>query len=159
MIKLLNILKIKKEVKQDLQNQISEKEKSINSLDPQFRIELQNIINTTKSAISSNNEAAKIHELYSNFVRQTSLISIAQTLLKENVKRINETTLDQDTKVHFTTELNKQPYSNALVYFEKSNEIMSEVESQNLIKNFIFERLDSLKTQFEFSLANAQITS
>ncbi|ENY69174.1 Hypothetical protein, predicted transmembrane protein [Mycoplasmopsis bovigenitalium 51080] len=147
------------EVKQDLQNLISEKEKSINSLDPQFRIELQNIINTTKSAISSNIESTKIHELYSNFIRQTSLISVAQTLLKENIKRINETTLDQDTKVHFATELNKQPYSSALVYFEKSNAIMSEVESQNLIKQFIFERLDNLKTQFEFSQANAQNTS
>ncbi|WP_096386704.1 hypothetical protein [Mycoplasmopsis bovigenitalium] len=157
--KTAQYFKNQQEVKQDLQNLISEKEKSINSLDPQFRIELQNIINSTKSAISSNIESTKIHELYSNFIRQTSLISVAQTLLKENVKRINETTLDQDTKVHFATELNKQPYSNALVYFEKSNAIMSEVESQNLIKQFIFEKLDNLKTQFEFSHTNAQNTS
>ncbi|MBZ4218406.1 hypothetical protein [Mycoplasma tauri] len=150
--------KSKGEVADNLQKRINASEQKLNTVEPQFKEELANIINQTKSKIKESEDSAKIYDIYSDFTRRTEFIELATTLLKENLQRIQSSNLDEETKKKVTEELNKLSYSDTLQYFEKSNEIMSEVESQEMIRNFISNRLDNLKSEYEFSKANAAQT-
>ncbi|WP_045433757.1 hypothetical protein [Metamycoplasma canadense] len=144
------------EVVSNLQKNITETKQKINNLEAQFRTWLKNIISQTELKIKEDKNNLKIYELYSDFVKSTQLIFIASTLLKENIRKVNSSNvLNNQEKDKYINELKALPYDNALDYFLKSNEIMSDFEYLSLIRNFVSERLNNLKKQYEFSKTNA----
>ncbi|QJR44170.1 hypothetical protein [Mycoplasma miroungirhinis] len=128
--------------------------KSINNYQNTFSNKINSVLENAQNYID-NKKYDNVQEIYSNLFRDLNSINIASKLTASVQTLIENSQLNNQEKSEMINEIKNMSYTDFFSYVSKLNGQIAHVNAAQTIKDFLKENLQTLKSQIEFSIANA----